>query len=60
MKTYMVKLDKWASPTAIKAVDEADARAKALDRYPVCDCGCEQWTHVESVKEYIPHEQTIT
>jgi len=45
---YRVKLSFWATPTAIEAECEDEAREIALRLYPTCDC-CDAKTKVEYV-----------
>jgi hypothetical protein len=44
-------MDKWASPLFINAYKVENARKRALELFPVCDCGCKEATNVIKVEQ---------
>lgn len=54
MQAYRIKLSFWTTPITIYAESIYHARAKALEQFPVCDCGCDQKTTIDFVGKLSP------
>lgn len=46
---FAVTLDKWASPVFIDAYTIENATKRAIQLFPVCDCGCKEPTEITKV-----------
>lgn len=45
---FIVKLDKWTNPIKVTANSVPEAKRKATEQFPTCDC-CAEATRVEGI-----------